>query len=292
MTDCTARLIEKIDPRAGPLIMTVFGDAIAPRGTDIWLGSLIEIMAELGLSERLVRTGVYRLTRQNWLQATQQGRRSYYRITSEGEKTFAEADARIYSSDARPWNGKWTIVQILPDTCATVRKTLRDQLTWLGFGQLSPTTMIKPSGPDNFTAKMLDSASHANAFAIFTSALSDHQNHKAIVRNGWDLQEFSDGYKALVSCFAGLDSHVTGNPRRSFIIRTMLIHQYRRILLKDPQLPGELLPADWPGEIARQCVANQYRALSPATDAYLDQTLKNNTQTCPQPTPAYFHRFG
>ena len=39
--------------RAGSLITTVFGDAIAPRGGTVWLGSLITAMAEFGISERL-----------------------------------------------------------------------------------------------------------------------------------------------------------------------------------------------------------------------------------------------
>jgi len=34
--------------RAGSLITTVFGDAIAPRGGTVWLGSLITAMEEFG----------------------------------------------------------------------------------------------------------------------------------------------------------------------------------------------------------------------------------------------------
>ena len=37
--------------RAGSLITTVFGDAIAPRGGTVWLGSLITAMAEFGINE-------------------------------------------------------------------------------------------------------------------------------------------------------------------------------------------------------------------------------------------------
>jgi phenylacetic acid degradation operon negative regulatory protein len=38
--------------RTGSLITTVFGDAIAPRGGSVWLGSLIEVMSHFGVSER------------------------------------------------------------------------------------------------------------------------------------------------------------------------------------------------------------------------------------------------
>ncbi|SVB24398.1 uncharacterized protein METZ01_LOCUS177252, partial [marine metagenome] len=64
--------------RAGSLIITMFGDAIAPRGGTAWVGSLIRAVADLGINERLVRTSVFRLSRDDWLEATQIGRRSYY----------------------------------------------------------------------------------------------------------------------------------------------------------------------------------------------------------------------
>jgi len=41
--------------RAGALIVTIFGDSIAPRGGAIALGSLIRFGAPFGLNERLVR---------------------------------------------------------------------------------------------------------------------------------------------------------------------------------------------------------------------------------------------
>ena len=41
--------------RAGSLIITVYGDAILPRGGTVWLGSLINLLEPLGLNQRLVR---------------------------------------------------------------------------------------------------------------------------------------------------------------------------------------------------------------------------------------------
>src|SRR5256884_4766152 len=41
--------------RGGSLLITVFGDSIAPRGGAVTLGSLIRLAAPFGLTERLVR---------------------------------------------------------------------------------------------------------------------------------------------------------------------------------------------------------------------------------------------
>src|SRR5437016_3169750 len=70
--------------RAGSLLVTIFGDAIAPRGAAVTLGSLIRLAAPFGLTERLVRTSVARLARDGWLAARRSGRRSEYRLTRGG----------------------------------------------------------------------------------------------------------------------------------------------------------------------------------------------------------------
>ncbi|MDH3589938.1 MAG: hypothetical protein OEQ74_11100, partial [Gammaproteobacteria bacterium] len=67
--------------RAGSLLITVFGDAIAPHGGTVWLGSLIRVLEGFGINQRLVRTSVFRLVKDGWLTTEQIGRRSYYSLT-------------------------------------------------------------------------------------------------------------------------------------------------------------------------------------------------------------------
>lgn len=52
---------------ASSLIVSLFGDLVRPRGGRIWLGSLIRLLEPLALSERLVRSTVFRLARDQWL---------------------------------------------------------------------------------------------------------------------------------------------------------------------------------------------------------------------------------
>ena len=96
--------------RSGSLITTVFGDAISPRGGNVWLGSLISVMADFGISERLVRTSVFRLVRDGWLQSEQVGRRSYYSLTDDGRARFEQATQRIYSVPVGRWDSRWCLL--------------------------------------------------------------------------------------------------------------------------------------------------------------------------------------
>ena len=47
--------------QAGPLIISVFGDTLYPRGGVASMGSLIQLLAPLHVNERLIRTACFRL---------------------------------------------------------------------------------------------------------------------------------------------------------------------------------------------------------------------------------------
>lgn len=286
------RLLREIAPRAGPLIISVFGDSIAPRSADIWLGSLIDFMKPLGLSERLVRTGVYRLSREGWLKAQHKGRRSFYHITTAGLGSFADADERIYSATARDWDGKWTMVQLDSDAPAKARTRIRAALKWLGFGKISPTLLLKPGSATGSTCAHLDAGGLSSFCNVFAACLADNQSPQKLIGQGWDMTAFAREYDQFLHQFGPLpDRHSGFSDEDAFIIRTLLIHQYRRILLKDPQLPTQLLSADWPGEAARHLAARLYRTVSPGVDLYIKKHMQCAKSRCPDPAASYYRRF-
>src|SRR6266700_1950701 len=67
ITRWAQRTLKADPPRAKSLIVTVWGDALAPHGSAVWLAGLIRLMAPFGINERLVRTSVFRLSQDGWL---------------------------------------------------------------------------------------------------------------------------------------------------------------------------------------------------------------------------------
>src|SRR5437773_6970290 len=124
------RALASDPPRARSLIVTVWGDALAPHGGIVWLAGLIRLMTPFGINERLVRTSVFRLVRDGWLAAQSHGRRSRYRLTREGMRRFDQAHHRIYTTANPVWDGEWEVVLAPPDAA---RQKLRDELAWEGF---------------------------------------------------------------------------------------------------------------------------------------------------------------
>ena len=63
------------------------------------------------------------------------------------------------------------------------------------------------------------------------------------------------------------------------------------LLLRDPELPAELLPTLWPGEQARSLCRTLYQRLLPDSEAYLDQQLQLANGSVPSATHLLAQRF-
>ena len=63
----------------------------------------------------------------------------------------------------------------------------------------------------------------------------------------------------------------------------LLIHEFRRIALRDPRLPATLLAPDWPGHAARSRAAMLYARVGPASEAWLDRHGLADTGPLPRP---------
>src|SRR5258708_24195018 len=99
MAHPVARIIDQLkrEPsRTGSIVITVFGDAIVPRGGSVWLGTLLEFFATIDIDSGVVRTAMSRLAADGWLERHRVGRNSFYRLVKKGRQTFYAAAKHIY----------------------------------------------------------------------------------------------------------------------------------------------------------------------------------------------------
>lgn len=282
--------------RTGSLITTVFGDAIAPRGGSVWLGSLIEAMRHFGISERLVRTSVFRLVQDGWLQSMQVGRRSYYTLSDEGRGRFEQATHKIYGEPLTDWNGEWCLV-LLADLDAERRDTVRKELAWLGFGALTSGVLAHPAPDMGEVDTAMRRVGVADELVVMSGqTIRNESGVRLLAQASWNLSEIDAGYASFVKRFRPLISAYSKNtevePRAAFLVRTLLIQEYRKVLLRDPQLPVELLPSNWQGSAAYQLCRNLYRAVYRQADLYLTASMETADGPLPPPHKLFMHRFG
>lgn len=271
--------------KAGSLIISVFGDAILPRGGEIWLGSLINLLAPLDLNERLIRTTVFRLVKDEWLTTQTQGRRTDYKLSASGWRRFEEASKQIYASNAPNWDHRWRLAMLVADLTPKVREQLRRAFYWQGFGEINSNCFIHPSADlaAAFDALRVDGMAdvlpHLMPLVAVNPRLGQSANDADIVRSAWDLEQLGTDYVAFVKTYKGILDGLQKSKKSSideesaFLSRTLLIHDYRRLLLRDPELPEVLLPARWPGQTARMLTKELYRHLLGPSEAHLNKHL-------------------
>lgn len=284
--------------RAGSLIMSLFGDAIKPRAEKVWLGSLFSLLEPFGINERLVRTSVYRLVNEDWLEADKQGRRSYYALTQSGTKRFDNAFEHVYQMEAPHWQGSWCLV-FLNQLDSEKKKKIRDELHWLSFGALGNDVMLHPR-MNRFDVSTLLQEWHCEQDVIVmqTDSLSG-KNPKALytqVNESWNLDQLADRYHCFIKTFNPLYQSTKDDMNLSneecHLARTLLIHEYRKIVLKDPQLPDPLLPEDWEGYQAKQLCRSLYQSLLEKSEQWLNEHLENELGKLPAANKDFYLRFG
>lgn len=268
-----------VAPRAKALIMTFWGDMLLPWGGQIWLGSLVRAMAPLGLDEQTIRAAVNRLVREGWLTAETVGRRRELSMPPPRLEELRAVQARMYRTAPLDWDEHWRILVVQPASPAR-REALRRELRWQGYATLAPNTMIHPRQDwaelvPRLTARGLEAdIGHAfEARSIFgTASPSDL----------WPLRDIAAGWARLHGLVAGISAAPPLDPATAFLTRLLLIHVLRLTVLKDPALPHDLLPADWPERPARAALADIYVRVAELAQTHLGEIVQRANGSRPE----------
>ncbi len=267
--------------RTQDLIFTLYGDYIAPRGGEAWIGNIITLMAGLDTSAQAVRSTLSRMTRKGWLNSRREGRHSFYTITPKTEALLIEGTRRIYEPRQDPWDERWYLLTYsIPENQRHLRHRLRQRLTWLGFGRLGPAIWVAPRDLKqevNEVAEMLNISGQIDFFAGEYLGFSEA---KDLVERCWDMDQLNRAYLDFINHhrpawqqFVNQNNSQNISPRNMFIRRFLLVHEYRSFPYVDPNLPPELLPNAWLGDEAIHLFQSYAALLAPKANEYVDQVL-------------------
>ena len=231
-----------------------------PRGGAIALGSLIARGAFR--PQRTAGAHRHRAAR-----ARRLGRRpggsassSEYRLSGGGPRALRRGD-RAHLRRAEPRTGRDAGPCSCCRPCPLRRVTgCARNSTWQGFGELGERRIRAPRGSGARSVE-LPASRRANLPPHLRCSRRGSPRPRAparLVDLGWDLKR---SRQALPAVRAALRARGTPRcassppiPQTGFILRTLLIHEYRRLHLRDPLLPKRLLPANWPGHQAARTV--------------------------------------
>jgi phenylacetic acid degradation operon negative regulatory protein len=252
-------------PPVWSLIVTAFGDMALPRGGQISTEGIIRILGLTGVTPPAVRTALSRLVADDWLEGLREGRRSSYRMTAHALHETRAASRRIYALQQETFDGRFEIVLLLGAPAAE-RQAIRADLLAAGFGALQPETFIRPTGSGQPAVR------HHPGLVLMTDVRPAPADIPVLASTAYDLEglaarhaAFSVGHRGLLAA-----ADAPADPESALAARLLLIHGWRRLVLRDPALPLPLLPAVMRERPLAVVVGQAYAALLRSSETALD----------------------
>ena len=267
------------DVSARSVLVTVLGDSVLPVTKTLWLSNLFSLAAPFGFSERLVRTSMFRLVAEGWVSNERIGRRSRYSMTLLAVRESTDADRRIYGRGSGTWDGSWTFAVVdTPLMPAPERDRIVRHLHWHGFVALGRGLLASPSVTVQSLRELLHLVQPA---AVVPTGRAELADLEGLVDGGFFAEAFctagtESAFRDFLARYESWQRHPLEDaaPLDAYGLRTMLVHEFRRIRLRAPDMPAELLPPDWIGNHAYDLADGLYRRLSPLAARALSEILE------------------
>ncbi len=240
-----AHLNDPQDLRVWSIIVSLFGDLAQKEGAQISGGALTRIITPMGIKPEAIRVALHRLRKDGWIESSRSGRVSVHFLTEFGRSQSAAVTPRIYERTP-PAPTEW---HLLISQEGAGQATLDDVLLLPNYVAVNKYTAL---GHGKVPCNLED------LLAIEVSAISvpDWLKDRLFPQ---DLQEacatLDTALTAISAPPTGLDAaQIAG-------LRTLIVHHWRRIVLRHPGLPPQFHPASWSGETCRSRVFDLLDAL-------------------------------
>ncbi|MFT6696869.1 MAG: phenylacetic acid degradation operon negative regulatory protein [Paracoccaceae bacterium] len=229
-------------PRVWSLIVTVFGD-LAQGEDDLLRGSVLSaISGSIGIRPEAMRVAIHRLRKDGWLQSHPSGRSTKYALTSEGRKQSVSASPRIYAQSL-PQVANWHGLVSNPSDADSPMQMAR-AVGEYGYFSVSPTLSIGIGRQFHHPSLFEFDAKNGNVASWLKDATCP--------------ADVSAQYQLLSEILAYIRGNLDNANRLSTIeaatLRVLIVHSWRRIVLRHPDLPINFFPEDWPGTTCRALV--------------------------------------
>jgi phenylacetic acid degradation operon negative regulatory protein len=225
--------------RLWSLLITAFGDLAGGKDQVISSTALNQITAAIGLKPEATRVALHRLRKDGWIEGCRDGRRSLYALTPEGQRQTAIARPKIY--DQPNSDDVCHMVILEPGGPEKIRAS--DTVLWV-TPNIGLTTKLPKR---NF------------GIATADTGLPDWIRARVclpeLIKETRDLQKHLEIVEHLIP-----DPNML-TPIQIATLRALIVHSWRRVILKAPDLPDHVFPATWKGPECRNSMSEILRRL-------------------------------
>jgi phenylacetic acid degradation operon negative regulatory protein len=260
--------------------------------------ALVGLLGDLGLAAPAARRALARMREQGQLVTTPRGRRVDHHLA--GAFRASVERLRDDRGEPPPWDGSFhTLMHHVPESSRPYRDRLRRTAVLVGYAPWQPGVLISPVDRSAALAEVLAEAPPGASAVLGRLAIDggvtdggsapathDHRDAgrpgtavaAAMARRAWDLDALAADLRAhLPALHAALEAPTVG-PGPDALRR--IVHLTNAVfvdLLRDPGLPHELRPPDWPGDELRALIGRIAAADGPAAVAHIAQRCDTAT---------------
>lgn len=263
------------------LLFTIYGDFIIRYSKEFRIGAVIQVLTEFDIQAPAVRMAVSRAVQEGLMRPvpTQKG---LYAMTEKGWSRLEDGIRRVYRQSPEPWDGSWRVVTLtVTDDRRELRERLPAELEWRGFGALTPSTWISPHHQEDAVRYLAEEYDLHGLLHLFMARYAGPEEDHKLVTHCWNLEAIAAKYQEFLAEVQPrydqmrrvLSSGQEIPDSRLFAERVWLVHQWRKFLHLDPDLPEELLPKDWGGARPRELFWEYYRFLSGGAERFFLQVF-------------------
>lgn len=238
--------------------------------------ALVALLGALGMAEQTARATILRMRRAGWLASVRRGPVVEYRLTDPA-KALA-ASVLVPLAGPRPaWTGSFQgLLFSVPEAHRGYRDALRRAATVAGFGLLQAGLLITPEERRWARIEPVLNRAPTSSRLLRVELRVSLDDARIAAAEAWPLASLAAAYRQqaadVMRLVAGHRSNpVTGDAAVRLMWEAM--SPISATAIEDPSLPGELLPADWPGVEIAAAIQAVGLVVGSALQAYVDQCV-------------------
>lgn len=242
--DLVVQLLGETPPRVWSLLVTIFGDLALSTDARLSGTCLNALTAAIGIRPETTRVALHRLRKEGWIDSQRSGRQSRYGLTSLGRSQTEAARPRIYAA-----HGPVTPPVLVLDDPSTPFDA--DRLAGArGSVQIGPHAVVTLHAGDTPSDWVLPIDGQGAVPQWVSDKLCPPEVQAASQTLAHRLTELAK---------TGGFEHLTLLHRVA--LREIVLHEWRRLVLRVPEFPDALFSGGWHGAACRAAFAELLSAL-------------------------------
>jgi phenylacetic acid degradation operon negative regulatory protein len=244
--------------RVWSLVVTIFGDLAQNQGDEISAQTLGRMTEQMGIKSQALRVALHRLRKDGWIESKRIGRSRSYFLTAFGMQQSALATPRIYGQTS-PQSIDWILV--------TTEATSDNQSDSAALDD--PRSFVRLTAHSYLGKRAnLPETQHLLVTDLSDTTLPDWAKNQIIP------PELNQNYANLFTLLSAAKGALPTKPTaiERAVLRTLLVHSWRRIILRHLDVPEGFYPQDCKAIACRSLVLDllarlERPALTDFTDA-------------------------